>query len=50
LTKLFELGKLFPGPYIEIGNGGFEAVLEAFEYQKSGLAGSKKVVVKVQEN
>ncbi|KAL3443720.1 chaperonin 10-like protein [Aspergillus insuetus] len=49
LTRLFELGKLAPAPYVEIGNGGLEAVLEALEYQKSGAAGSKKVVVKLQD-
>ncbi|KAL2802322.1 chaperonin 10-like protein [Aspergillus granulosus] len=49
LARLFELGKLLPAPYVEIGNGGFDAVLEALEYQKSGAAGSKKVIVKVQD-
>lgn len=49
LRRLFESGNLRPSPYIEIGAGGFGAVLEALEYQKSGSAGSKKVVVKVQE-
>ena len=49
LTKLFEMGKLVASPYVEVGNGGFDAVLEALAYQKSGSAGSKKVVVKVQD-
>ncbi|PCH00148.1 Polyketide synthase, enoylreductase [Penicillium occitanis (nom. inval.)] len=49
LTKLFEMGKLVASPYVEVGNGGFDAVLEALAYQKSSSAGSKKVVVKVQD-
>jgi hypothetical protein len=49
LAKLFEMGKLVPGPYVEVGKGGFDGVLEAFAYHKAGSAGSKKVVVKVQE-
>jgi hypothetical protein len=49
LTKLFELEKLVPGPYVEVGNGRFDGIVEAFAYHKAGSAGSKKVVVKVQE-
>lgn len=49
IGKLFESGHLLPSPYVEIGAGGFGAALEALEYQKLGSAGSKKVVVKLQE-
>ncbi|KAL2836946.1 chaperonin 10-like protein [Aspergillus pseudoustus] len=49
LARLFQLGQLVPAPYVEIGNGGFDAVLEALQYQKTGAAGSKKVVVQVQD-
>ncbi|KAL3458211.1 chaperonin 10-like protein [Aspergillus heterothallicus] len=49
LARLFELGNLSPAPYVEIGDGGFGAALEALDFHKSGAGGSKKVIVKVQD-
>ncbi|EEP76683.1 predicted protein [Uncinocarpus reesii 1704] len=48
LVALFEKGKLQPSPYDLIGEGGFESVLQALDYQSKGAGGPNKVVVKVQ--
>jgi len=42
-------GKLQPGEYQVIGEGGFEDAIKASKYQKSGAAGSQKVVVEIQD-
>lgn len=48
LTKLVENGQIKVGEYEVIGDGGFEDIAKAYKYKNSGAAGSKKVVVKVQ--
>jgi len=48
IVGLIELGKLLPQEYEVIGEGGFEDVLKAYHHQRSGAGGSRKVVVKIQ--
>lgn len=49
LVKLVENGQVKIGEYEVIGEGGFEDIVKAYEYKNSGAGGSKKVVVKVQD-
>ncbi|WEW58441.1 hypothetical protein PRK78_003909 [Emydomyces testavorans] len=49
LVALFEKEKLQPSPYDLIGEGGFESVLQALDYQSKGAGGANKVVVKIQD-
>ncbi|KAF2418902.1 GroES-like protein [Tothia fuscella] len=49
IVKLMENGKVVPAEYEVIGETGFESALEAFAYQQKGSGGSKKVLVKLQE-
>ncbi|KAF2183206.1 GroES-like protein [Zopfia rhizophila CBS 207.26] len=46
IVKLIDSGKVQVGEYVEAGEG-VEGIKEAWEVQKSGKAGSKKVVIKV---
>lgn len=48
IVKLIEDGKVQVSEY-EIAGQGFEEVEKAWEYQKSGKAGSKKVLIHLQE-
>ncbi|EXJ71886.1 uncharacterized protein A1O5_04387 [Cladophialophora psammophila CBS 110553] len=48
ITALIEAGKLLPAEYEVIGTG-FEAALKAYDHQRSGAGGSRKVVVKIQD-
>ncbi|OAP56807.1 hypothetical protein AYL99_08919 [Fonsecaea erecta] len=48
ITALIEAGKLVPAEYEDIGTG-FEAAIKAYEHQRSGAGGSRKVVVKIQD-
>jgi NADPH:quinone reductase-like Zn-dependent oxidoreductase len=48
IVKLIENGKVRVSEY-EIAGQGYEAVDHAWQYQKSGKAGSKKVLVQLQE-
>lgn len=47
-VALFEKGELKTNPYDLIGEGGFDSVLQALDYERKGAGGSNKVVVKVQ--
>lgn len=49
ITGLIELGKVIPGEYEVIGEGGFEDAIKAYDHQRSGAGGSRKVMVKIQE-
>ncbi|KIW00765.1 uncharacterized protein PV09_07746 [Verruconis gallopava] len=56
ITKLIPLmfhmlktGMVQPAEYELIGNTGFTSVIEAWGYQQTGKAGSKKVLVKLQD-
>ena len=49
IAGLIEAGKLVPAEYEVVGNGGFEDAAKAFQHQVSGAGGSKKVVVKIQD-
>jgi hypothetical protein len=49
MVNMLESGKVRPNQYDLVGKTGFESVLEAWEYQKSGKGGSNKVIVKLQE-
>jgi hypothetical protein len=49
IVKLIEDGKVLVSEYEIAGRNGFEEVEKAWEYQKSGKAGSKKVLVQLQE-
>ncbi|KAJ9612425.1 hypothetical protein H2200_004022 [Cladophialophora chaetospira] len=49
ITGLVESGKLVPSEYEVIGDGGFDAAVKAYHHQLSGAGGSKKVVVKIQD-
>lgn len=49
IVALVEAGKLKPGDYEVIGKGGFDDALEAYKHQRSGAGGSRKVVVKIQD-
>ncbi|KIX93685.1 uncharacterized protein Z520_10591 [Fonsecaea multimorphosa CBS 102226] len=48
ITALIAAGKLAPAEYEVIGTG-FEAAIKAYEHQRSGAGGSRKVVVKIQD-
>ncbi|KAH0846807.1 hypothetical protein AYO21_07366 [Fonsecaea monophora] len=48
ITALIEAGKLVPAEYEVIGTG-FEDAIKAYEHQRSGAGGSRKVVVKIQD-
>ncbi|KIW26840.1 hypothetical protein, variant [Cladophialophora immunda] len=48
VAALIEAGKLVPAEYEVIGTG-FEAAIKAYEHQRSGAGGSRKVVFKVQD-
>jgi len=49
ITGLIESGKLMPAEYEVIGEGGFEDAVKAYHHQRSGAGGSRKVVVKIQD-
>jgi NADPH:quinone reductase-like Zn-dependent oxidoreductase len=49
ITGLIEAGKLLPAEYEVIGSGGFEDAIKAYHHQLSGAGGSRKVVVKIQD-
>ena len=49
ITSLLQSGKLLPAEYEVIGNGGFEDAVKAYHHQLSGAGGSRKVVVKIQD-
>jgi NADPH:quinone reductase-like Zn-dependent oxidoreductase len=49
ITGLIEAGKLLPGEYEVIGNGGLEDAVKAYHHQVSGAGGSRKVVVKIHD-
>ncbi|EXJ80179.1 hypothetical protein A1O1_08321 [Capronia coronata CBS 617.96] len=49
IIGLLEEGKLRPGDYEVVGNGGFEDAIKAYSHQRSGAGGSRKVVVRVQD-
>lgn len=48
IVKLFEEGLLSTNQYEVVGEG-WDAVIEAFEYYKSGKGGNKRVLVKLQD-
>jgi len=48
IVKMFEAGLVRPSEYEEIGSGGFDDAIKAYKHQISGAGGSKKVVVKIQ--
>lgn len=49
IVGLVESGKIVPNEYELVGQMGFDSAIEAYDYQRKGAAGSKKVVVKLQE-
>ncbi|KIX10628.1 uncharacterized protein Z518_01712 [Rhinocladiella mackenziei CBS 650.93] len=49
IVGLIKEGKLLPAEYEVIGEGGFEDALKAYHHQRSGAGGSRKVVVKIQD-
>ena len=49
MYHLLESGLAKPAEYEVIGYKGFESVIEAWKYQQSGKAGSKKVLVHLQD-
>lgn len=49
IVGLIESGKLKPGEYEVIGQGGFEDAVKAYHHQVSGAGGSRKVLVKIQD-
>lgn len=49
IVGLVKAGELRPGEFEVIGDGGFEDAIKALKYQQSGAAGSRKVVVKIQD-
>ncbi|KAK7902890.1 hypothetical protein LTR67_002536 [Exophiala xenobiotica] len=49
ILRLIEMGKLRPLDYVSVGDGGFDDAVKAYKHQKSGAAGSRKVVVKIQD-
>jgi len=49
IVGLVAAGRLLPGEHEVIGDGGFEDAVRAYQYQRSGAGGSRKVVVKVQD-
>jgi len=47
LVKFIEIGKLLPGPYVLLEDGGFEDAIQALgQFEQSG-GSSKKIVVKI---
>jgi NADPH:quinone reductase-like Zn-dependent oxidoreductase len=48
ITGLVEKGKLLPQDYEVVGEG-FEDAIKAYHYQLAGKGGSKKIVVKIQD-
>jgi len=48
IVKLIEDGKVLVSEYEVVGQG-FDEVDKAWQYQKSGKAGNKKVLVQLQE-
>ena len=44
---MLEAGKISPSEYVEVGDGGFESLIEGYAFQTSGKGGNKKVIVKV---
>ena len=49
IESLIEAGKLLPSEYEVIGDGGYDDAVKAFKHQTSGAGGSRKVVVKIQD-
>jgi NADPH:quinone reductase-like Zn-dependent oxidoreductase len=49
IVKLVEEGKVVTPEYEVIGDGGFEDAVKAYYHQVKGAGGSKKVVVKIQD-
>jgi NADPH:quinone reductase-like Zn-dependent oxidoreductase len=49
IVKLVEGGQVVPAEYEVIGDGGFEDAVKAYRHQAKGAGGSKKVVVKIQD-
>ncbi len=49
ITGLIEADRLLPATYEVIGNGGFDDAIKAYRHQLSGAGGSRKVVVKIQD-
>jgi len=49
VTGLIKSGILLPPEFQMIGNGGFEDAVKAYHHQVSGVSGSRKVVVKIQD-
>lgn len=47
IVGLIQSGKLLPGEYEVIGEGGFDDAVKAYTHQRSGAGGSRKVVVRV---
>jgi len=49
LVKLVENGKVKPGDYEIIGDGGFEDIIKAHKHKAGGASGQRKIIVKVQD-
>ena len=49
IVKLVEAGKVVSPEYEVIGQGGFDDSVKAYQHQVKGAGGSKKVVVKIQD-
>ena len=49
MHALLSSGTVKPSEYEIVGSGGFDGVTEAWAYQSSSKAGSKKVIVKLQD-
>ena len=49
IVKLIEGGLVVPPEYEVIGEGGFDDAVKAYHHQTKGAGGSKKVVVKIQD-
>lgn len=49
LVKLVENGAVRPNNYEVVGQGGFESLVEGYKLKSGGGGGSKKVIVKIQD-
>jgi NADPH:quinone reductase-like Zn-dependent oxidoreductase len=49
LIKLVENGRVKPGEYEVVGDGGFEDLVKAYKAKAGGASGQRKIVVKIQD-
>lgn len=49
IVKLVESGLVCTPEYEIVGDGGFDDAVKAYHHQAKGAGGSKKVVVKIQD-